>query len=91
MPRVRGRSSPGMATSAPGFASVHPLAPESLFMTGKILDYGCLNHFKEAIVQYEACYQKYPDTEFGKMARERYDRLLPFMSGGAHGGGGGHP
>jgi len=56
------------------------LAPECLYMTGKILDWGYMQRFKESLDNYTATYEKYPETEFGMKARERYDRLKSIMA-----------
>jgi hypothetical protein len=55
-------------------------APECLYMTGKILDWGYMQRFKESMDNYTATYERYPGTEFGMKARESYQRLKSAMA-----------
>jgi len=57
-----------------------PYAPECLYMTGKILDWGYMQRFNESLANYSATYESYPGTEFGVKAQESYKNLRSKMS-----------
>lgn len=76
------------------FKAAHDMDPEGkyaaecLYMTGRILDWGYLQRFREALDNYKKTYESYPGTEFGEKAGENYKRLLSLLSphgGGSHG------
>lgn len=62
-----------------------PHAPEALYATGLILDYGCLSHFDEAMAAYKLTSDSFPDTDIGKAALKKYNIIKSMYSGKAHG------
>ena len=61
-------------------APQHSMAAESLYMAGRALDWGCLQRFQEALDSYSLAFENFPEQEFGKKARQRYDILNAKMS-----------
>lgn len=55
-------------------------APECLYMTGKILDWGYMQRFNESLANYTATFEAYPETDFGQRAHKDYDLLRSKMS-----------
>jgi hypothetical protein len=60
-------------------------APEALYATGLIQDYGCLQRFESAVESYRVLAEKYPDTDLGKAAAQRYKSIKARMDGKGHG------
>jgi len=60
-------------------------APEALYATGLIQDYGCLQRFEGAMESYRILAEKYPDMDLGKAAAQKYAYLKSRMEGKGHG------
>ena len=60
-------------------------APEALYAAGLIQDSSCLQRFGGAMDSYWTLAEKYPDTDLGKAARQKYDYLRSRMDQKGHG------
>jgi tetratricopeptide (TPR) repeat protein len=52
-----------------------PYAAESYYLAGLSLDYGYLQEFEKAQEIYYWTMKTYPDSQYGKMSRERYEEI----------------
>ena len=60
-------------------------APEALYAAGLIQDSGCLQRFGGAMDSYKTLMEKYPSTNLGKAARQKYHYLKARMDQKGHG------
>jgi hypothetical protein len=60
-------------------------APEVLYATGLIQDFGCLQRFESAVESYRLLAEKFPDTNLGKAAAQRFENLNSRLQGKGHG------
>jgi len=59
--------------------------PEALYAAGLIQDFSCLQRFDKAMGTYLILAEKYPDTNLGKAARQKYNFLKSLMDTKDHG------
>jgi outer membrane protein assembly factor BamD (BamD/ComL family) len=52
-----------------------PEADDSLYFAGVIQDYGCLNHFSDAIQTFQKLLEDYPDSEHAEDAKIRLNKF----------------
>ena len=52
-----------------------PYAAESFYLAGLSMDYGYLQEFKRALEVYRWTMKAYPNTEFGRLSKERYEEI----------------
>ena len=60
-------------------------APEALYATGLIQDFGGLQRFEDAAKTYRVIAEKFPDTNLGKVAAQKYEDLNSRLQGKGHG------
>jgi hypothetical protein len=70
--------------------ATHPHAPEAaeaLFTLGQVNDFPLLNRFDDALAAYRQTVERYPDTPWGRQARERIAVIEGNLAPATRGGG----